>query len=151
MSTAAHDEYLAQQVLTAPPERLQLMLIEAAISAAQRARTLWQAGWTEPVSVAILRCQKIVAQILGRLAVNSQDPLVSQVTSVYTFVYRTLIAAHVERRPRKLDDALAVLDVERETWRQVCSQRAVAAPHVSFSRTKDLETDLDEGGVSFEA
>ena len=64
-----------------------------------------------------------MAQILGRLAVNSQDPLVGQVTSVYTFVYRSLIAAHSERDPRKLDDALAVLGVERETWRQVCTQR----------------------------
>ena len=78
MSASARDEYLAQQVLTAPPERLQLMLIEAAVSAAQRARTLWQSAWAEPVGLAILRCQKIVAQILGRLAVNSQDPLVGR-------------------------------------------------------------------------
>ena len=65
MRASARDEYLAQQVLTAPPERLQLMLIEAAISSAHRARTLCQAGWTEPVSIAILPLPKDRGPNLG--------------------------------------------------------------------------------------
>jgi flagellar secretion chaperone FliS len=155
MNSSARDEYLTHQVMTASPERLQLMLIEAAVNAAQRAQTLWQQGWDETVSLAILRSQRIVAQVLSGLAVQSQSSqsqsaLVGQVTSVYGFVYRALIAAHVERNVARLADALAILELERETWRQVCSHRGTT-PHAALANRAPTLTDEAEAGFSFEA
>jgi flagellar protein FliS len=150
MNSEARDEYLTHQVMTATPERLQLMLVEAAVNAAQRAQSLWENGWDETVSSAILRSQRIVAQVLSRLAVNGQTPLVGQVASVYGFVYRALITAHVERNAAKLADALAILEMERDTWRQVCSREGSAPPaaHIDIARAR---VDEMEAGFSFEA
>jgi flagellar secretion chaperone FliS len=150
MNSEARDEYLTHQVMTATPERLQLMLVEAAVNAAQRAQSLWENGWDETVSSAILRSQRIVAQVLSRLAVNGQTPLVGQVASVYGFVYRALIAAHVERNAAKLADALAILEMERDTWRQVCS-RAGSTPPAPHSDIARVSTEELEAGFSFEA
>ena len=36
MSSLAHDNYLTTQVSTAPPQKLQLMLVEAALRSSQR-------------------------------------------------------------------------------------------------------------------
>jgi flagellin-specific chaperone FliS len=48
--------------------------------------------------------------------------LVRRVAGVYLFIHRTLSAAHLEHDAQKLDEALSILEVERETWQQVCLQ-----------------------------
>jgi len=47
---------------------------------------------------------------------------VRKVAAVYLFIFRSLMEANFQRDEGKLDDALKVLRVERETWRQVCKQ-----------------------------
>ena len=42
MISAARDEYLTTEVLTAAPQKLQLMLVEAAIRFGRRAELHWQ-------------------------------------------------------------------------------------------------------------
>ena len=54
MNPAARDEYLSTEVLTASPQKLQLMLIDAAIRAASQAQSLWTGERTEAVTRADL-------------------------------------------------------------------------------------------------
>ncbi len=140
MSPAARDEYLSTEVLTASPHKLQLMLIDAAIRAASRAQSLWTEERTEAVSRAMLQCQAMVSQLIAGMVPNHESPLVQQILPVYEFMHRTLIAAHRQRDRSKLADVLAVLEVERETWWQVCQQLDMridnaedspAAPHIA--------------------
>lgn len=151
----ARDEYLATEVLTASPQKLQLMLIDGAIRAAARAQSLWTGERTEAVTRATVRCQALVAQLIAGLAPNHESPLVQRVIGVYEFVHRTLVAAHRERDPSRLADVLAVLEVERETWRQVCEQldvridaggNSIPAPHGEGDTHEEFA-----GGISFEA
>jgi len=41
MDASAHESYLVTEVMTATPQKLQLMLIDAAIRSAEKARRLW--------------------------------------------------------------------------------------------------------------
>jgi hypothetical protein len=41
---------------------------------------------------------------------------------VYGCVFRTLVAAHLERSEKKLAEAASILEIERDTWRQVCQK-----------------------------
>jgi flagellar secretion chaperone FliS len=160
MNPAARDEYLSTEVLTASPQKLQLMLIDAAIRAASRAQSLWTGERTEPVTRTILSCQALVAQIIAGLAPNHESPLVQRVIAVYEFVHRMLVAAHRQRDPSRLADVLAVLEIERETWRQVCEQSDlrvdaaeafVRAPHGdSAGDTQDSRNGFTTR-ISFEA
>ena len=102
MNPAARDEYLSTEVLTASPQKLQLMLIDAAIRAASQAQSLWTGERTEAVTRAILRCQALVAQLIAGLVPNHESPLVRRVIAVYEFVHRTLVAAHQKRDPSRL-------------------------------------------------
>lgn len=122
MNPPASDEYLATEVLTASPQKLQLMLIDAAIRAAGRAQSLWTGERTYEVSRAILHCQAIVAQLIAGLAPNHESPLVGRIIGVYEFIHRTLVAVYLQRDKSRLADVLSVLEIERETWRQVCEQ-----------------------------
>lgn len=161
MNPAARDEYLATEVLTASPQKLQLMLIDAAIRAASRAQSLWTGERTEAVTCAIVQCQSLVAQLIAGLVPNHESPLVQRVIAVYEFVHRTLVAAHRQRDPSRLADVLAVLEIERETWRQVCEQLDLRidaaapflrAPHApSAADSADSQNSEFSTGISFEA
>jgi flagellar protein FliS len=158
MSPAPREEYLTTQVMTAAPQKLQLMLIEAAIQAARHAQTEWQIGWNQEVSAALQRSQTILAQLLAGLAVHRDEPLVDKVSAVYGFVYRSLLNAGLKRDAAQLDNALAILEIERETWKQVCAQLGSTRPHphVRFgsppARSAAADSfDSNEPGLSFEA
>jgi flagellar protein FliS len=122
MESSARDSYLVTEVMTATPQKLQLMLIEAAIRSAERARAQWQADHHEQAAEALIHAQQAVGELLAGLDHEVDTDLVKKVASVYLFVFRSLMEASLERNDKKLDDALRVLQVERETWRQVCRQ-----------------------------
>ncbi len=122
MQSTAGNIYLETEVLTATPVKLQLMLIEAAIRFGRQAGTLWEQGEDEAAGEALLRMQKIVGELIAGLNAEKEPELVHKVASVYLFIFRTLTAAHLHRDAEKLNDALRVLEVERDTWRQVSRQ-----------------------------
>ena len=132
-------DYLQTEVMTATPQKLQLMLIEAALRNAQQARHHWAAGREEAACQALIRSQNILAELVGVLSPKNADPVHQRVLATYLFVYRSLIAANLDHNEERLDQALRVLAVERDTWRTVCDRLATSAD------------DGEAGGTSFEA
>ena len=83
-----------------------------------------------------------------------------EVAAVYLFVFRSLMEATAERDREKLQDALRILKVERETWRQLCDKlgegqnpdgakdpETTAPPQLDDEET----TEQPSGGFSLEA
>ncbi|MGW8257085.1 MAG: flagellar export chaperone FliS [Thermoguttaceae bacterium] len=118
------ESYLVTEVMTAAPQKLQLMLIDAAIRAAQQARRHWLANDDQQAAQCLTRAQQIVGEILASLNYEIKSDLVKNVAGVYLFLNRTLLDASLQRSIEKLDDALRVLNIERETWRQLCEKLA---------------------------
>jgi flagellar secretion chaperone FliS len=130
MIPQARENYLVTEVMTAPPQKLHLMLIEGAIRLVHKARQHWAAKEDQPASDALIHAQKIVAEILAGFKRDVDPGLVKQVAAVYAFVYRNLIEAAFLHDDAKLGEALRVLDIERGTWRQVCEQLVNAPPAI---------------------
>lgn len=122
MNTSATESYLVTEVMTATPQKLQLMLIEAAIRAAERAKLHWKAGEVGPGGECLVRSQQIVGEMLSSLDYEADSSLVKQVAGVYLFIFQSLTEAAFGNNEQKLDDAIRVMNVERETWRQVCDK-----------------------------
>lgn len=125
MNNAARQHYLETQVLTATPQKLQLMLIEAAIREVQRAGQHWQHRENEQAHEASIRAQRIVTALISGLNREEMPDLAGRIADVYLYVFRTLVTANLKRDAQQLADVVRVLNVERETWQQVC-QRAEA-------------------------
>ncbi|MBX3415418.1 MAG: flagellar export chaperone FliS [Pirellulales bacterium] len=142
MHHATRDNYLVTEVMTATPQKLQLMLIEAALRFGHQAQVLWQEGRDDDACEAIIRCQQIVSELLCGLNPEHNPDLVRRVAGVYLFVFRGLTAAQLERDTQRLADALSVLEVERETWRQVCEQ---------LGTTRAADMGMEASQMSFEA
>jgi flagellar protein FliS len=135
----ARHNYLATEVHTAAPQKLQLMLIEGAIRFGQQGQALWREGRDEEAGEAIIRCQQIVAQLLAGLRREGQPELSRQMAGVYMFVLNCLIAAHLNHDEQKLADAIAVLAEEQITWRSVCQKLGARASEVAESQRISLD------------
>jgi flagellar protein FliS len=159
MSNHAGDSYFATQVLTAPPHKLQRMLLEGALRHGRRAEQLLAAGHHAAGDEALIRSQEIMAELIASLRPELAPELVRKVASVYVFVHRLLISAQTRHDLGKLREALSLLELECETWRQVCHQvdgsalatMPEAEPRVPRLAFADPPAAANSLGVSFEA
>jgi flagellar protein FliS len=126
MDTNRREEYLVTEVMTAPPQKLQLMLIDAAIRFAAKAKEQWRTGENAEAGEAVLRCQQIVTEIMSGIRPDADRALAGKISAIYAFVFRCLVAAHLRSDAAKLDEAISVLQIERETWQELCIRLADA-------------------------
>jgi flagellar protein FliS len=167
MSASSPGSYLETEVMTASPQKLQLMMIDAAIRFAKRAKLHWEADENEEACEALIRAQRVMGELLGGLNREASPQLAGKIASIYVFVFRNLMEASLEQDTKKIDDAIRVLEVEQETWRQVCQKLAEDQPDetppiaptpplggfdtpASPIQTTSFDT-ASEGGYSFEA
>ena len=167
MSVSSPGSYIETEVMTASPQKLQLMMIDAAIRFAKRAKLHWEADEDEKACEVLIRAQQVMGELLGGLNREASPQLVGKIASVYVFVFRNLMEAGLERNVEKIDDAIKVLEAEQKTWRQVCQKLAEekqiepgsAAPAAPLDGldarvvpTKNTSFDAAAGeGYSFEA
>ena len=113
MAPSARENYLTMEALTAAPQKLQLLLIEAAIRSAQRAGREWQAGRDEQALQSLLHAQAVLAELLRGVKQESNLELTDRVAAVYAFIFRRLVEAGYGRDEAKLADAIRLLEIER--------------------------------------
>jgi flagellar biosynthetic protein FliS len=122
MQSSATDRYLQTEVLTASPQKLQRMLLDAAIRSAERAGRHLDAEKFDEAHDALVHAQQVVTELLSGLKRDANPPLAGKRAALYVFVFRSLVDAGIGRDRKKLDDALRILRIERETWRRVCQE-----------------------------
>ncbi len=139
MDPSARQTYLETEVLTAPPQKLQLMLVDGAIRFAEKAREHLQAERHDEACEATIRAQQIVSEIVASLNREQNAELAGRIAAVYMFVFRSLVDANLSHDVGKLDDALRVLRTERETWQQVCETVGAAPSEEAPALTPELD------------
>lgn len=115
-SASASQEYLRNAVLTASHEQLQLMLLDGAIRFSRRAIEAIEARDIERSFDALDRAQRIVLQLAAGLRREVNPPIVDRMTALFEFVHSRLVEANITRRRGPVDDALRILEHQRETW-----------------------------------
>src|SRR3954468_20507544 len=120
----SNGDYLETEVMTAPPQKLRLMLIEAALRYANRTLQCWQADQAEKGLDAMIRTQQIIGELLAGIKPDPDPQLAHRVAGLYVFVLRTLIIAQHGHSELRLREAMRVLEIERETWQQLCQKLA---------------------------
>jgi len=150
-SSLARQNYLQAEVQTATPQKLQLMLVEAAIKNVHRTKKAWEEERFEAAFDSLALAQDIVAEILSSLDKEGSPELAGKLASIYVFIFKCLTEGGMTHDQQKMDDALRVLNAERETWQQVCekfgsqlgneSSSAGTSSGVSSSARLDLSSD----------
>jgi flagellar secretion chaperone FliS len=109
-------EYLRTKVLTASPEELHLMLYDGAIRFAEEGKTGLLEGDFEKAHNAIVRAQNIILEMSSGLDHSVDPDLCAKMSSLYNFIYRRFIEANLKREGSYIEDALKILNYQRETW-----------------------------------
>lgn len=128
MSSSVQEDYLRSQVLTASPQKLQLMMIEAAIRHAQQGRNSLELNEGERAVNALVKAQEIIAELIGAIEPAPDSALANRVKANYLFVHQSLVSGNLHRRIDPIDGALRVLQIERDTWQRLCQQTPTAPP-----------------------
>ena len=118
MQLSAREDYLTTEVMTATPQKLQLMLIQGALRMAEQARQCWRQDDDAGAFEALQKCQQVIIE----LKVEVDPDLVKKVAGVYLFIFRTIVSAQIDRDEKQLAEVVSILEIERETWQQVCAK-----------------------------
>jgi len=128
MQPSAPDSYLETEILTATPQKRQLLLLDGAIRFIERARHHLRTDQNAEFCECLIRAQRIVTELIASLDHAVAPKLTGKVASLYVFVFRALVDANLTRDETKLDDAVRVLQPQREAWEGVCRKLGATAP-----------------------
>jgi flagellin-specific chaperone FliS len=157
--------YLENEVHSATPQKLRLMLIDGALRFARKTLEHWQQHDADAASEALARARAIVIELISSVRMERKDcefiidhaagrPRPSQehrqreieslhqvacnTAAVYLVVMRELNEAQLHDAPAKIEAAIRILQVERETLRLVCEQH----PHAPQLATPKAAAEI---------
>lgn len=116
MGAGGSNEYLRNQVMTASQEQLQLMLYDGAIRYARLGKQAILDKDIEASFNHLTRAQRIVLEMLNGLRPEINPELCNRMAGLYNFIYRRLVDGSVNRDTKVIDEALDILEYQRETW-----------------------------------
>jgi len=139
MQTAqkAQKTYIESEVTTATPQKIQLMLIDAAIKNIHRTKRFWEINDREGAFQSLTRVQDIVTEILCSLDMKSSPEIAQSLAAIYMFIFRKIVSVRDPEDMTSLDDALNVLMVERQSWKEVCEKFGLKTDATKHSATFD--------------
>ncbi|MFV1965305.1 MAG: flagellar export chaperone FliS [Pirellulaceae bacterium] len=136
MDSFARDSYLEAQVTTATPQRMRLLLIEAANRFCKQTLRFWQEEKNEEALESLIRARSIISELLSSIQ-SDKTELTQKVAGVYVFLFSTVTQAQFQRNPKAIEEVIEVLGVERETWRLVC-EKLPHAPVPAESTVREI-------------
>ncbi len=116
MTADTANAYLRTKVLTASPAELRLLLIEGAIRFARQGREGLASRNFEASYAGLTQAKAIVLELINCLRPEVDPDLCAKLSSLYTFMYKRLIDANLEKSPEIVEEVIGLLEYERETW-----------------------------------
>jgi flagellar protein FliS len=108
--------YLRTKVMSASPEELRLMLIDGAIRFTRQGRDAIERKDWEGVYEGFTKAKEILLELINALRPEVDPDLCSRLSALYTFMYRRLLDASLEKSAAIADEVIELLEYDRETW-----------------------------------
>ncbi len=154
------DAYLRTKVLTAPPEQLRLMLLDGAVRFATQGRDALIRKDYEEVFNGFTQARDIVIELATTINDQPDPELAVQVRSLYLFIFQQLVNASFQKDVELANEAIRLLEYERETWvlaiEQAAKDRKLTGTEPigklpAQSPAADNETKPAPGSISLQA
>ena len=116
---AAPQSYQANDILTAPPGRLVVLLYDGATRFLRQAAVALRHGKLERSNASLQRGEAIIAELLATLDYEKGGEIAASLRDLYLFCQRYLNEARLERDAEKIDTVVDLLGELREAWAQI--------------------------------
>jgi flagellar protein FliS len=115
----AQQAYRDSSVLTAPPERLVVMLYDGARRFLAQAAYAMREGNVALSNNRLQRAEAILDELLSTLDMEAGGDIATRLQSIYLFCRRTLAEGRVEADPAKFELVSRLLGELREAWDEI--------------------------------
>ncbi len=112
----AAEAYKRQQVLTATPEALTLMLYNGALRFMTEGRDAIERKDYEEANNSLQKAQNIITEF--RVTLNMEYEIAHQLLPLYNYVYDRLVEANMKSDVKQLDEAKNIITELRDAWAQ---------------------------------
>ncbi len=119
--------YRRQQVETASPGQLIVMLYDGAIRSCQAAQEAIARQDRDSAARHLLKAQDIVAELMSCLNVAAGGEMGVKLLQLYEYMYRRLVHANVQKDAAAVEEVEGLLAGLREAWAQAAAATPVPA------------------------
>jgi flagellar protein FliS len=139
MAIDINNPYVRNQVLTAPPEKLRLMLLDGCVRFMREGRDGLASKDYEAVYTGFSQAKDILLELISSMDRERAPELCAKITSLYTFVFKHLTEASFEKDTAKADECIRIMTYERETW-------AMFLERLAKERNEEEGASVEGGG-----
>ena len=126
----AQQAYRDSAILTAPPERLVVMLYDGANRFLIQGATAMRSGDLTVTNDRLRRAEAIITELRQTLDMSAGQ-VASNLESIYSFCQKLLLESRLKRDPEKIDQTAKLLRDLRDAWDQVAGQACTPATAAS--------------------
>jgi flagellar secretion chaperone FliS len=117
----ASQGYRENAVLTAPPERLVVMLYDGANRFLRQAAAAMRDEDHATSNGRLQRAEAIIDELLSSLDMD-QGEVAERLQAIYLFCRRTLMEARIEQDPQKIEQVADLLAELRSAWATIAGE-----------------------------
>lgn len=111
-------EYKKNQIETATPEQILILLYDGAIQYLNKAKIAIEQEDNDQAHNSIFACQNIILEFMNTLDMERGGDVAANLYRLYQYFYNTLVSASVSHNIAKIDEVLKHLKSLRETWQK---------------------------------
>lgn len=115
----AQSSYLANQILSASPNRLIEILLENAIKQTKIAGIMLEKQQLAETHKHLIKAQDIVTELDYSLNHEEGGEIADNLAQLYRFVYQRLVDANVSKEATGIQEAQKILEELLDTWQTV--------------------------------
>ena len=118
-AAAPTSAYKESSVLTAPPERLVVMLYDGVNRFLLQASTAMRSGQVALTNTKLQRAEAIIDELIATLD-HSAGEVADKLNAIYLYSRRSLGEARIEKSADKIEHIRGLFAELRDAWAQIC-------------------------------
>ena len=119
-AAAPSSAYKESAVLTAPPERLVLMLYDGIHRFLFQATVAMRDGNPLLTNNKLQRAEAIIDELIATLDHSQGGDIADRLNAIYLYSRRTLGEARMEKSPAKIEHVQGLIKELRDAWSEMC-------------------------------
>lgn len=116
MVNSAAEAYKRQQIMTATPEALTLMLYNGCLKFIDEGTAAVEAKQWEQANISLQKAQNIISEF--RITLNMDYDISKQLMPLYNYAYDRLVEGNMKSSVEKIAEARDIISELRDAWAQ---------------------------------